>query len=414
LSEMSEKIVLKIIKNEGLLSHTMIPEKLLHREAQIQAIKSRLEGFPENMANFLLTITGDVGQGKTAAMNNIEKGLRKKSQKGLAIHVPVKESEDPYTLLRDISRACGFTSGPEKLPDRGISYSEGWLKFSTALGDTPLVVVLDDFDLGMMNVERSIEPLIRDLASRPHTGIICISNNLAVIDLIKDDRIHSRISNIHSIDFPNYTPAQLVDILKERVDMGAVYVSNITPGALELCAALAVTGRRGDARYALAILLQAAKLAEQENTRLTRNHIERASTEFEQQLLENTIRKMPTVQKFMLYTVATKGSCALGEMYRETEQLMDRVGEVWTRSPRRRSEHISNLEARGFVQVVSQGRGRGGGVGWTASLTKTYDINRSLLVSVIKKVILKESGKYEEPGIGEPPKSVENLLRIPP
>lgn len=370
----------ELVEDYEALSHTYIPDQLVHRDDKIKELSRHLRHARKGVTPPNLLITGPTGSGKTVTINYVTKELKKATKSEFLIAYIVATG-GAYRTLVSLAEEVGT-----RLPLRGLSFEEGWKKFKERIGDKTTICILDEIDKVL---QRSGEKLLYYLSSSSNICTIGISNLATVLDIIDDERIHGRYAE-NRIVFHPYSPDELTDILLDRVKLGKV---KIKERAVKLCAALTVsrgTERRkgGDARLALELLRKSIDVAERSNAdEVLVKHIRIAEGEMENSRIKESVKALnPLEKKLLLYSVLTMEvesdkPQSPGEVYERTNELAPTLG-LNTYTNRRLRDFLGSLEFEGFVTVKRRGRGRGKGSKWTVEVPN--NLNKQSLISIIE------------------------------
>jgi cell division control protein 6 len=197
--------------------------------------------------------------------------------------------------------------------------------------------------------------------SRSRVALIGISNDLKFTSHL-DARVRSRL-NEEKLVVPPYDAAMLEDILQDRAK--EVFREGVVDsGVIKRCAAYA-TLESGDARRALALLRLAAEIAEREHAkRITSEHVVKAKSRLELDIIAECCRTLPSQCKILLYSILQmyerrRAGVLTGEVYEAYSRLCQRLGLEPLHS-RSISNYLSELENLGLIRAVVVSRGRGG------------------------------------------------------
>lgn len=352
-----------IFTNKNLLTHSYIPEQILHRDEQISSIARimapalRMEQ-PSNIFVF-----GTTGTGKSVAIKYIFKELRLANPSKLeAIYVNCKlrtVSDTEYRLLSYMLRELGY-----RVPDTGLPTEILYNKLFEIIDSREQIILLalDELDaliskIGdgvLYNLTRANTEL-----KKAKIALVGISNNLSFTDNL-DPRVKSSLS-VEEIIFPPYNALQLKDILMTRAAQ-ALHQGTYSEAVVSKCAALAAQ-EQGDARRALDLFRVAAELAERgDEKQVTEKHVSLAEQKLELDRIVELAKTQPRHSQLILYSILKlfeKGqeNILTGEVYDIYTGLCRKNGHrVLTQ--RRISDLISELDMLGLVstRVVSKGR----------------------------------------------------------
>jgi len=249
-----------IIKDIDVLQEDYLPEKIIGRKKEIEAISSNVKHLFYNRPMINLFLHGPTGTGKTSVIQYVIHLVHRETSKVKGVYVNCWHHDTAYAVLLRIAEVLH----PEmKLAKIKRSNAEILDLINFKKGNTKIFVVLDEVDK-LKNDE------ILYMLSREGYGIMMISNYNIALDKL-DMRVRSSLSYI-DIEFKPYGFEDLYAILKDRSKY-AFYDGTFPDAFLKVAAKNA----NGDARVAISIIRNAALFAEQEGKgKVERNHILRA------------------------------------------------------------------------------------------------------------------------------------------
>lgn len=353
--------------NREILRETYIPSRLPHREHQIRQVAEILApalkgNFPSN-----LLIYGKIGTGKTAVVAQVRLDMQRRGEaarKLTFITVNCGNVETPYSLLQTIGNTFASKEG-ERIPT-------GWSldRVQTSMREMMdakggiVLLILDEID---RLVARSGDGVLYTLSQvnteleKARLVIVGISNDLKFTNNL-DARVRSRL-NEEKILFPPYDAPQLQDILRDRAN--EVFREGVVDaGVIERCAAYAAL-ENGDARRALALLRLAAEMAERDRSkRITSDHVIKAKSRLEQDIIVECCRTLPPHCKVLMYAILQaferrREGVQTGDVYDGYTRLAQRLG-LQPLHARSISNYLSELENLGLIRATIVSRGRGG------------------------------------------------------
>jgi cell division control protein 6 len=352
-----------IFKDREVLRHDYIPDKLPHRDDQINClggiVAPVLRGSPCSNA----FIYGKTGTGKTAVTKYVLNKLSfKANQLGAAIDVCYVNCRLAGTEYRVLSSLCEALD--VKVPFTGLAVGEVFDRFKEGLDKQRkiFIVVLDEIDALikargdtlLYEITRVNETLLHG-----RTSIIGISNDLRFKEFL-DPRVLSSLSE-EEIVFRPYDAAELQDILLKRAQI-AFSEGALLDSAVALCSALAAA-EHGDARRALDLLRVAGELAEREGVNsVSEEHVRQAEKRVEHDRIIEVLENLPLHSKLVLFSVYLLGKTKLsytitGDIYGIYCELCNQSS-LSPLTQRRVSGLISELDMIGLLnaRVVSMGR----------------------------------------------------------
>ncbi len=353
--------------NREVLRESHIPSRLPHREHQIRQVAEVLAPALRGDIPSNLLIYGKIGTGKTAVVAQVRQDLQRRTDMTghiTFITVNCGNIDTPYGLLQTICNSIAPTEA-ERIPtgwslDRVQAAMRGLMD---ARGGT-VILTLDEIDrlvarsgdgvlytLSQLNTELQAARLV----------IVGISNDLKFTNNL-DARVRSRL-NEEKILFPPYDAPMLQDILRERAKE-AFRDGVVDAGVIERCAAYAAL-ENGDARRALALLRLAAEMAERDRAkRITSDHVVKAKSRLEQDIILECVRTLPPHCKVLLFSILQsyerrRGGVLTGEVYDSYTKISQRLG-LQPLHARSISNYLSELENLGLIRATIVSRGRGG------------------------------------------------------
>ena len=352
--------------DKSVIQSNYFPEKIEHRDDQIQKIADilapalRLEK-PSN-----LFIYGKTGTGKTLTVKyTTDKILEVAKQKEIPIQVFYlncklkKVADTEYRLIAQLARELGKT-----IPATGLPTDEVYKIFYEALDKSKklFLVILDEID---QLIKKAGDEILYNLTrintelKNSQIAIIGISNDLVFADAL-DPRVKSSLSE-EEIVFPPYNAIQIQDILRQRAQT-AFKENVINPGVIEKCAAYAAR-EHGDARRAIELLRVSGEIAERAGkTKLLINHLDEAEDKIERDRMLDVVTTQPKQHQATLYSIllvrdSKKSTIFTGEVYEVYKDICKKVNLQFL-TQRRISDVLAELDMLGIInaKVISKGR----------------------------------------------------------
>ena len=357
-----------LFKDRNVLSPHFVPEKILHRDAEIEKIMRIVAPAVQGKRINNLFIYGKTGTGKTSSVRKIMEEFARHAKDCSMVYANCRVYNSKYKAfhkaLKDIVPELdklGF--GLSFLYERLIEQLKSGKSFVFVMDEIDMVKDLDDL---IYTVTRA-----NDESQKGFVSIIGISNRLSFKEKL-DPRSRSSLCEVELV-FHSYNPVQLHDILNDRVKNG-FEEGVIEESAINLAAA--ITGSEsGDARYALTLLLRAGELAEQKSLkRVTDSEVEEARRFVDDDVIAEVVKSLPENQRLVLLAVAqlsTEGTKQVrlgdsdnsqllsGEVYERYGRLCKTYGKK-LRSARWYREYINELEMLGLIIVNETGKGMRG------------------------------------------------------
>jgi len=342
-----------IFKDERFLYPEYIPEKLPFRESQIAEIAGSLKPLLRNGKPQNLFIFGPSGTGKTVTARYVLRELEEYASKVKGIYINCFEFHTRNAVLNKLCLALG-----NAVPRRGLASDEIYNEFVHALKvkNVAPIVVLDEAD--QLIRDKTASQLLYDLLRITelhsiHLGIMLISNIRDTLAML-DDRVRSSLSAL-TIEFNQYTPEQLKQILHERAK-NAFFEDAIEKDVINLAAAQAAKCS-GDARIAIESLLAAGRIAEKEGAKkLSVVHLKKAFERIKPRALEKASPHLDSCEKEILKIMCEHEKIFSGELYKAyCSRCKQAISERSFRDKINRLAELNILSVRGATAEI---RGR--------------------------------------------------------
>lgn len=429
-----------IFENKEVLRPSYTPQRLPHREEQINNMATILVTALRGETPSNILIYGKTGTGKTASAKFVSDELESTSEKYEVPcdvqYINCEVTDTQYRVLAQLANT--FIEENEQYIDRRLSTLEdlrervnespsalsessfdsvtaideqiesletdreeletvpmtGWPTdrvYSTFFeaveyGERVVVIMLDEID---KLVEKSGDDTLYNLSrmnselENSRVSIIGISNDLKFTDFL-DPRVKSSLGE-EEIVFPPYDATQLKDILQHRSEV-AFKSGALSDDVIPLCAAFAAQ-EHGDARRALDLLRTAGELAERDRTEsIEETHVRRAQEKIELDRVVEVVRTLPTQSKLVLYAIILLERQGVrnintGEVFNIYKRLCTEI-DVDVLTQRRVTDLISELDMLGIVNAVVVSKGRYG---------RTKEMSLSVPLEDTETILLSDS-----------------------
>jgi len=376
-------------RDREVLRPSYIPDKLPHREEQIDHLASILATALNGQRPSNVLIFGKTGTGKTATIKFIGNEVKRaEDQYGHVeyLYMNCEIVDTQYGVLQNIGNQF-IDDFNERIPFTGWSTERVYNILRERIDDSNrvIVIVLDEIDrLVYKSGDDVLYHLTRindDLANAK-ISIIGLSNDLKFTEFL-DPRVKSALGEEKMV-FPPYNAEQLQDILNQRAKL-AFEEGVLADGVLPLCAALAAQ-EHGDARRALDLLRVAAEIAERnQETTITETQVALAKNRIELDCVSEAMRTLPTQSKLVLMGIfmnEEQGNVRLttGDVY-ETYSALCRHTGIAILTQRRITDLISELDMLGLIHARVKSFGRGG---------RTKEIEASVPLADGRRVLMED------------------------
>jgi cell division control protein 6 len=353
--------------NREILRESYVPSRLPHRENQIRQVAEVLAPAMRGELPSNLLIYGKIGTGKTAVVQQVRLEFQRRPElpkRVTFIAVNCGNIDTPYSLLQTIGNTL-VVKESERIPTGwSLDRVQAAVRELMDARQGTLILILDEIDRLVARSGDGLLYTLSQLNTELSTARLClvgISNDLKFTNNL-DARVRSRL-NEEKILFPPYGAQQLEDILRDRA-LEVFRDGVVDPMVIERCAAYAAL-ENGDARRALALLRLAAELAERDRAkRITVDHVVKAKSRLELDIIVECCRTLPSHCKVLLYAILQsyerrRGAVATGDIYEGYCRLCQRLG-LQPLHARSISNYLSELENLGLIRATIVSRGRGG------------------------------------------------------
>ncbi len=352
-----------IFKNKEALSHSYIPDTILHRDEQISTLAKILAPCLRNEKPSNVFIYGTTGTGKSLVTRMILSELNSVSD-GNVVSIYLncklrKISDTEYRVLSAILRELNYP-----VPETGLPTESLYNKFFEIIDSRKqiFIIALDELDALVKKIGDELLYNLTRINSELSNSRVCligISNDLSFVDDL-DSRVKSSLSE-EEVIFPPYDAMQLRDILWQRVKL-ALKDGVVSESVVAKCAAIAAQ-EQGDARRALDLLRVAAELVERDKkTKITEEYIDLADQKLDIDRVTELVKMQPRHTQLILYSIFKifeKGNTEIstGDIFDEYQRLCMNNG-FRMLTQRRISDLISELDMLGIIttKVISKGR----------------------------------------------------------
>jgi len=378
-----------VIKDLKKLDFNYVPDELLHREKPLRMIsqmfKPILSGVSQNGI-----IIGPVGTGKTVMAKKFCTSLtnlaRKQAKTVEYVHINCRKRPSDTMVLLGI-----LNHFDPRFPDRGFSFQEMLevLRKQIKKHDAQLIVVLDEADALLQKKNSNIVySLTRfsDESTKEYTPIsLLLISQKNVTNLLDSSSISTfKRSNIIKLD--RYTREELVDILKQRVNL-AFHIGSVDEECVDLIADIASDW--GDARFAIELLWKSGMSADNHHTDMvTPEHVRAAKAETYSVVTETKLRNLDMHQLFTLQSIS-KNLVKSNAAYVNTgdaEKTYAIICEEHKEKPRSHTmywNYLKQIESAGFINLKPSGKGQLG----TTQMISLPDIPAQVVNKKIDEIL---------------------------
>jgi cell division control protein 6 len=292
-----------LFRDVGAFNPDYIPDRLLHRDSQMEAMAMCLRpalrgGKPKNAV-----ILGAPATGKTTALRKIFQMVEETSDKLYCVYVNCQISTTRFNIFSDIyEHIMGH-----RPPETGIPFSRVYGEIMKKLiqEEKALIVALDDVNhlFYSKNANQVFYDILRayEVFKGARTGLFAIISDIEFRFML--DKNVSSIFIPKEVVFNPYTSEQMQDILRERVKVG-FYPDVVSEEVLERISDLAYS--TGDMRLGIDILSTSGDLAEADASKTIQiKHVEGAVKSTSVSSLESTLEALSPAESILLSLITS-------------------------------------------------------------------------------------------------------------
>ncbi len=328
-----------IIRDLRVLTDHFIPRRIIHRAGQLEALRDNLKPLVEGEVPRNSFLYGPPGTGKTCMSQYIVDELK--------AYAPVVSSyincwsyPSRFKILFNILQSLGHNF----IHRKGTPTDELIDILKNKVKNKPCVIILDEAD------QLEDDKILYDLIDIEKICLILISNSENIFATI-DPRIRSRIQTIDRIEFRAYSGSEIMDILKDRIDLGLV---NGVISHEQISKIADASG--GDARNALNILRVAAEEAEKRDVeKILDVHIEKAIPKTKELDANKILESLNIHQKILYGLIKSSKEISSSDLHSKYETICQEknIEPIVERTVRK---YLEKLESQKLVASSGEGR----------------------------------------------------------
>lgn len=380
-----------VFKDQRTLSFDYVPQRLVHREAQMKKLVMLYRPVVESNLSQNAVLTGSVGTGKTATAKRFCTDLKdfaEKQQKAVdwvLVNCRQRNSESSAVLHVVNHFQPNF-------PDRGFSITEMLriLRKDLEKRKVHLVIVLDEADVLLKKAGPDIIYKLTRFGEEKVDGRELVSLMLIsqknIFEML-DASSTSTFKRTNVVEFGKYSSDELRDIVKTRAEL-AFRDGAIDDDAINLIAE--VSSEWGDARFAIEILEKAGMLSDEESAgRISVEHVRGAKAEAYSSITESKLAGLDRHQKLSLLGIARASRGKAYVTTGETESAYKVACEEYSEKPRAHTAFWGLMKDLDMLGVVSAKKS-GPGISGKTTVITLLDIPAKVLEQRMRQMLKDE------------------------
>lgn len=347
-----------VFTDRSKLDFNWVPPALPHREEELRALASQFRVVLEQAGSQSVFVTGPVGTGKTALSrrfcDEFKEAARKKNVRVDACYVNCRNNASEGLVLHEILKTFDAN-----YPERGFSTNEMLRDLRKHLDrrQSNCIVILDEAD-ALVAKEGSdlVYAMTRfdgERGSSKSTLSLLLVSAQPHLPLLLDEAARSTLGRSKFIELKRYNEAQLLDIVRQRVEL-AFRKGSVRPQVMELIAEIAAT--EGDARYAIELLENAGRSADAEGSEVVvADYVRAAKAHTHSFVTESKLRLLAPHHLLVLKGIARKLSRSRARTFLttgEAEEMYQLVAEEHGEKPRGHTQfwkYLNELSTAGWI-----------------------------------------------------------------
>ena len=288
-----------IILNNSGFSEEFLPVDVLGRESQIETLRTCIMPATQGRKPFHAWLHGKPGTGKSTVARYVLSQFSSSARLEVAC-VNCWQHPSLFLVLQRIVDMLRIV-----VPDNANSTVK-LHRIKSKLGQTPLVVILDEFDKAPPKEQNAV---LYTLSQLDNVGILAICYSRQHL-LSLESRVRSRFNPI-LVGFDPYGPEELRRILETRAKQ-CLSSGSVSSDHMDLIVSIAA----GDARIAIQTLRAAAQYAEANSEHaITSEHIERSSTDTRKLRAHYALQRLTSHHRLLYEIVQGAGDITSGLLW---------------------------------------------------------------------------------------------------
>jgi len=342
-----------IFRDKRVFGLDYIPDSILHRDEQIRRLRSNLDDIERGVKPKNSLVIGTFGTGKTVSVCSVCRSL---PSTPVVAYLNCAEQNTRIKILREI---LGKLKNEDVRPGFPSDFYLRWFK-EQAGRHRFVILILDEVDKFVEHKDSEYEDLFYTLSRTVDNVVVIMLTNRTNFEENFLAELDSRVRDtfyFERIEFPDYYANELMDILRDRVQIG-LNSGTYDEGTIATISKISYdNGLR--ARGIVKLTRMAGEIAESKgHSRIENEDIRQAADRWIEVHELDLIRRLPPpVRALLAYIHVNSPFASTAYEYYKEFAIRNGIGQ----SRAQFQVYLTELDTLGLIDKDKHGRGRGKG-----------------------------------------------------